>query len=92
MAWIRSEEEVDELIEEMLQKGKGKYITQSVLFKKDSELQMELLKKTLMSSTSFGAFIKQLLAEKFNGVEFESNKVQPIASPIQPNKKDTNFY
>lgn len=93
MAWVRSEEEADEMIAEMLEKGNGKYITQSVLFKKDSPMQMELLKKALMSSTSFGAFIKQLLSEKFEGVELgndkrtESNDVTPIQ------KKDIgNFF
>jgi len=90
MAFIRSEEEVDEMIEEMLQKGSGKYITQSVLFKKDSEIQMDLLKKVLMSSTSFGAFVKQVLAEKFENRDV-SVKSQPIQQQLP--KKDTgNFF
>ena len=73
MAWVKSEEEADKMIEEMLNKNsKSKYITQSVLFKKDSSTQMELLKKSLMSATSFGEFIRQLLAEKFDGVDFDS--------------------
>lgn len=94
MAWIRSEEEVDEMIMEMLKKGNGKYITQSVLFKKDSEVQMELLKKVLMSSTSFGAFVKQVLAEKFDGVELNNisnNKNNANSSPPIEKKDIGNF-
>lgn len=66
MGHIRSEEEVDALIEEMLTKGKGKYVTQGVAFNKDNPRQMELLKKTLMSSSSFGGFVKDMLATHFN--------------------------
>lgn len=95
MAWLRTEEEVDEMIEEMLQKGNGKYITQSVLFKKDSEKQMELLKKVLMSSTSFGAFVKQVIAEKFDGVELNniSNNQNHTDNTPPIQKKDVgNFF
>lgn len=95
MAWIRSEEEVEEMIEEMLLKGKGKYVTQSVLFKKDSEVQMELLKKVLMSSTSFGAFVKQIIAEKFDGVELSNVRNDQNHSNSSPpiQKKDVgNFF
>lgn len=91
MAWLRSEEEVEEMIEEMLQKGNGKYITQSVLFKKDSEKQMELLKKALMSSTSFGAFVKQVLSEKFDGVEFDNNKTNAQQHEKIERKDTGNF-
>lgn len=63
MAIVRSEDEAECIIEELLQKGKGKYITQSVLFKKDSPQQMELLKNVLMRSTSFGAYTKKALID-----------------------------
>ena len=63
MAIIRSEDEVERIIEELLQKGKGKYITQSVLFKKDSPQQMELLKNVLMRSTSFGDYARRALVD-----------------------------
>jgi len=93
MAWIRSEEEADEMIAEMLEKGSGKYITQSVLFKKDSPKQMELLKKAIMSSTSFGAFIKQILSEKFDGVELRNETNQQSDNTSIPPKKDVgNFF
>lgn len=88
MAWLRSEEEVDEMIKEMMGKGSGKYITQSVLFKKDSPTQMELLKKVLMSSTSFGAFVKQVLAKEFDNTETHNN-----THAVRNEKRDTgNFF
>ncbi|MCL1700863.1 hypothetical protein [Lysinibacillus sp. Bpr_S20] len=70
MAIIRSEEEAERIIEELLQKGKGKYITQSVLFKKDSPQQMELLKNVLMRSTSFGDYARRAL---INYLDTENN-------------------
>lgn len=63
MAIIRSEEEVERIIEELLKKGTGKYITQSVLFKKDSPQQLDILKNVLMRSTSFGAYTRKALIE-----------------------------
>ncbi|MBG9689518.1 hypothetical protein GAG94_03765 [Lysinibacillus sphaericus] len=63
MAIVRSEQEAERIIEELLQKGKGKYITQSVLFKKDSPQQLELLKNVLMRTTSFGEFARKALIE-----------------------------
>lgn len=69
MTWIRSEEEVDAMIEDMVKRSKGRYITQGVSFNKESPRQMNLLKKALMSSASFSGLGKELLAEKFNGLE-----------------------
>ncbi|WGT38016.1 hypothetical protein QH639_19640 [Lysinibacillus sp. 1 U-2021] len=63
MAIVRSEQEAERIIEELLQKGKGKYITQSVLFKKDSPQQLELLKNVLMRTTSFGEYTRKALIE-----------------------------
>ncbi|MEK4121939.1 hypothetical protein [Lysinibacillus sp. FSL K6-0102] len=63
MAIVRSEQEAKRIIEELLQKGKGKYITQSVLFKKDSPQQLELLKNVLMRTTSFGEYTRKALIE-----------------------------
>ncbi|MFJ3387754.1 hypothetical protein [Lysinibacillus sp. NPDC086135] len=63
MAIIRSEEEAERIIEELLKKGNGKYITQSVLFKKDSPQQLELLKNVLMRSTSFGAYARKAIID-----------------------------
>lgn len=63
MAYIRNEEEVDRIIEEMKKKTKGQYITQGVSFNKDNERQMQLLKYVLLRSTSFSGFVKDILAQ-----------------------------
>ena len=85
MAWMRTEEEVDNIIEEMLKKSNGKYITQGVAFNKSSESQMKLLKMVLMSSYSFGGMVKELIAEKFT---IEKNVKNVIIEDIQNNLKD----
>ena len=85
MAWMRTEEEVDSIIEEMLKKSNGKYITQGVAFNKSSESQMKLLKMMLMSSYSFGGMVKELIAEKFT---IEKNVKNVIIEDIQNNLKD----
>lgn len=92
MVWIRSEEEVDKLIDEMLKRSNGKYITQSVTFKKDDTIQMELLKKALMSSTSFSSFIKQILSEKFDSVKLNNTSTEyKQKENIIPKKNTGNF-
>lgn len=83
MAWIRTEEEADQMIEKMIKRSKGKYITQGVSFNKDSPRQMELLKKALMSSSSFSGLVKELLAVKFSE---ETPKI-PKQQPQTPQKK-----
>lgn len=75
MAWLRSEEEAEQLIEEMLKKGKGKYITQGVVFNKTNPREMELLKKALMSATSFSGLTKEMLTHKFNGISLQQNEI-----------------
>lgn len=97
MGWIRSEEEVDKLIEEMLTKGKGKYVTQGVAFNKESPRQMDLLRKTLMSSTSFGGYVKDMLAHQFNGDDTSSSpsNADNTSSPTpieEVKKKDTGNF
>ena len=92
MGWLRSEEEVDELIEEMLKKGKGKYVTQSVVFNKSNARHMDLLKKVLMSSESFSGFTRELIAEKFSGKDIQvvGNDSSPIEEKVE--KKDTGNF
>ena len=82
MTWVRTEEEVDALIQEMLNKNKGRYITQGVAFNKSSESQMRLLKLMLMSSYSFGAMVKELIAEKFS--DNPNNNTPPPPPPTPP--------
>lgn len=63
---IRTEQEVDELIEEMANRTKGKYITQGVAFNKTCPRQRALLKKALMASASFSGLAKEILATHFS--------------------------
>lgn len=91
MEFIRSEEEVDALIEEMLKKGKGKYINQGVVFNKTNPREMELLKKALMSSTTFSGLTKEMLTHKFNGVPLRQPEIsQPKLEKVE--KKDTGNF
>lgn len=70
MTWHKNEEEVDKMIEEMIKRTKGKYLTQGVSFNKTCPRQMELLKLSLMSSASFSGLIKELLALRFEEKTF----------------------
>lgn len=63
MGYIRTEKEVDKMIDEMIRKSKGRYITQGVSFSKENERHLELLKMVLLRSNSFSGFIKELLAK-----------------------------
>lgn len=74
MTWLRSEEEVDRLLEDMLSRSKGKYITQGVAFNKDCPRQMDLLKKSLMASVSFSGLTKEMLAIKFKDFTLPKDK------------------
>jgi hypothetical protein len=62
---MRTEEEVDKMISEMIKKTKGKYITQGTSFNKTCPRQMALLKKALMESVSFSGLVKEMLAIRF---------------------------
>jgi hypothetical protein len=63
---MRSEEEVNQIIEEMMKRTKGKYITQACAFNKTCPRQMAMLKKALMSSASFSGLVKEMLALRFD--------------------------
>ncbi len=58
---------VDEKIEELKNRTKGKYITQACAFNKNSPRQMELLKFALENSDSFSGLVKEMLAKCFDG-------------------------
>lgn len=83
MTWLRTEEEVDILLKDMVDRTKGKYITQGIAFNKTCPRQMELLKRALMSSISFSGLGKELLAVRFNG---GSNVVNMPAIPVMKTK------
>jgi len=93
MAWIRSEEEVEEIIQKLLTKGnKSNHITQSVLFKKDSEQQLDMLRHVLRRSTSFGEYIRQLIINDMNGTSNRENRTSSQHEKITPKKDMGNFF
>ena len=92
MAFIRSEEEANQLIEEMKAKTKGKYITQGVSFNKESTRQMELLKYALMSSSAFSGLIKELLATRMDGLYYGSLPAQQVAAHAPIEKRDVSNF
>lgn len=85
MTWLRTEEEANALLDEMVSKNKGRYITQGVAFNKNSESQMKLLKMALMSSYSFGGMIKELLNEKFSDNVSNNSKQYEIIPNVESN-------
>lgn len=78
---MRTEEEVDKMIEDMIKRSKGRYITQGCSFSKTCPRQLALLKQSLMSSTSFSGLIKELLAQKFNGGGVAQTPSTPQSKP-----------
>lgn len=76
MNYLKSEEEVDKLIEEMRLKTKTNYITQGVAFNKNCPRQMGLLKNALMGSASFSGLIKELLALKYLTDDSNNNNIK----------------
>lgn len=87
MEWLRSEEEVNEMIEDMVNRTNGRYITQGVAFNKTCPRQMGLLKKALMSSVSFSSLGKEMLAIRFSeksGREDERSFDYNSPPPMQP--------
>lgn len=64
---LRSEEEVDAYIEDLISRTKGTYITQGVSFNKTSTKQLRLLKLVLLECDSFSGFIKELLTLRYHG-------------------------
>jgi hypothetical protein len=92
MKWIRSEEEVDKIIADMISRNNSRNITQGVTFNKTCPRQMGLLKKALMSSTSFSGLAKEMLAVKFNDDEQKAIPSQ-LQQVTETQKKDTgNFF
>jgi hypothetical protein len=63
---MRTEEEVNQMVDEMIARTKGKYITQGVSFNKECPRQIGMLKKALMSSVSFSGLAKEMLALRFD--------------------------
>jgi hypothetical protein len=83
---VRSEEEVNKMIEEMKNRTKGKYLTQGCSFNKDCPRQMDMLKKALMSSASFSGLVKEMLAMRFGGGATQ----MPTQQHFEPEMKQKN--
>lgn len=84
---------VDERIEKMKAKNKGRYLTQGVSFNKDCPRQMELLKFALENSVSFSGLVKELLALKFSGAEVARvPKNTSIQQELKPKSKNIGNF
>lgn len=71
--------DVDALIEDLISRTKGKYITQGVSFNKECPRQMALLRAALSESASFSGLVKEMLALRYSQ---PTQKVQkPTFSP-----------
>lgn len=98
MALLRSEEEVDAIIEKLIARTKGKYITQGVSFDKTSKRHMELLRNSLLHSSSFASFVRELIADHFSENSSSKNvqnggevQLQTNTVPIPPIRNTGNF-
>lgn len=89
---MRTEEEVNKMIGEMVNRTKGKYITQGVSFNKECPRQMGLLKKALMSSVSFSGLAKEILALKFNGEIIQSAVHNSFQETLKPKSKNIGNF
>ena len=100
MTWHKSEEEVDKIIEDVIARTKGKYLTQGVSFNKTCPRQMELLKKALMSSASFSGLAKEALAMRLQpnlvigqmGQGMSGGFTPPVPMPEQNKKKNIGNF
>ena len=77
---MRTEEEVNRLVDDMKSRNKGAYLTQGVAFNKECPRQMELLKYALKRSVSFSGLVKELLALSLNGGGRVSN-LETLVAP-----------
>lgn len=102
MTWLRTEEEADIIIEDLIKRTKGAYITKGVSFNKNSPSQIELLKMVLLSSTSFSGYVKELLANNFHEntkshgvdekVKTESQITQTTDKENKPKRKNIGNF
>lgn len=71
---------IDEYMNDFINETKGQYITQGVSFNKDDSLEMELLKKAILSYGSFSGLCKYLLTHHFEGISVElASRTFPVA-------------
>lgn len=89
---MRTEEEVNKMIEDMKSRAKGKYITQGISFNKTCPRQMGLLKKALMASVSFSGLGKELLALKFDGGGIQISSPTFVNKELKPKSKNIGNF
>ena len=89
---MRSEAEVERLIEEMVSRTKGTYITQGCSFNKNCPRQMNLLKKALMHSNSFSGLVKEVLAVNFGGGAEVHTTSSPLIADNIPSKRSVDGW
>lgn len=90
-----TEENVDQYIENLSSRNKGKYITQGVAFNKECPRQMNLLRCALLDSTSFSGLAKEMLALRFSLQQNQTYVGQQNDSiyivETQPNNEEIDF-
>lgn len=89
---MRSEAEVEKLIQEMVDRTKGDYITQGCAFNKKCPRQMNLLKKSLMHSNSFSGLVKEVLAINFGGGIEAQITSSPFTMDNTPKKRSVDGW
>lgn len=90
---MRSESEVDALIEDLKNRSKGKYITQGCSFNKTCPRQMALLKQALMESASFSGLVKEMLALRFGNHKIVQGATQNgFSEPQAPRTKNIGNF
>lgn len=82
----KTEQEVDQLIEEMVKRTKGNYITQGVSFNKTCPKSLGLLKQVLMEFPTFGGGMKQMLIERYQ------KNIQNKKSTVTQKKERDDLY
>lgn len=87
---MRTETEVDSIIEDMIMRTKGKYITQAVAFNKSCPRQMRMLKQALVDSVSFSGLVKEMIAIRFEEKPTASDRYEKTAPPNNHYKEEAS--
>lgn len=89
---MRTEEGVNKMIDEMINRTKGKYITQGCSFNKECPRQMAMLKQALMSSVSLSGLVKEVLALRFNREIVQSTVQNNFQETLKPKSKNIGNF
>jgi hypothetical protein len=87
--------DVDVVIEDLISRTKGKYITQGVAFNKDCPRQMALLRQALSESASFSGLVKEMLALRYSQptqkTQTPTFSPTPISVPVPVVETETSL-